>query len=58
MSLEIAHLSLRTPTGAALFTDLNLSIPPGEVLTVTGPRASENPASSTRWAGICRRGSP
>lgn len=37
MSLTIAHLSLRTLAGAALFTDLNLSIPPGEVLTLTGP---------------------
>lgn len=37
MSLEIARLSVCTPAGAVLFTDLDLSIPQGEVLTVTGP---------------------
>lgn len=37
MSLEVKRLSVRTPDGTMLFTNLNLTIPAGEVSTITGP---------------------
>ena len=37
MSLEVRHLSVRTPDGAMLFGGLDLTIPAGQVLTITGP---------------------